>query len=930
MENSDAISSFIEEKISEHIAVIRTEIQEVADTLNSNMDLKFIEFQNSILQLLNNKLSSNPTNIINNNSDSISGTDTKRILKEFPIHEDLPRDDDDDLYSTNNTRRSNNNITTNRNSNSRSNSSRGKSLLAAKYNNKNDFNVATDTIYYDHVKEYTKALKDLTVPSVLSFLQDAHKFELQHKREIRNIGKQQNISDSLRTIIMSRLFNSPGGLNITLPDNTNFHMNTSKFDGMSLVELTCVLESCFPSANANDFLSFIEQGIDSFKVDLSRTFPSLNNWEEYLLPPLIEYLDKFHELYLFLFPRWTGSDKDRPKIEPPKNIQHANKPNLLFLFLNGFPYEFLFNLYNNYLKSTNWNTSPEIEANDMTKFIIAIKDHIKIYNKLCMESKIFNRLFSGETVKSLKTQIIKTYQKNSLSSNRINKFSNNTSTDKSNKRLATIEYSDSNSNLFYGANPEDVPHILNQSDLSQYSKDSEDEDNMQRDQFDFPGKKSFIHDQQQLLLTNEDSSSNSDIKDSNLNAFNHSSSNEVDEVCYKAAFSPTGKCGNDNCSRLHKGPLFDQFIRNTHKNLTSHMQKLNLKDSNHNSSNTNKSSSLVHSNKTSNVSYNNDPHYKSILKKQVASINNVSVENEHMNAYKKMMVKSFLGSLNLSLSNLRDEIIAKLILTFSILCDNKVAATIKLLVDTGNFAHPIIYYDAIRHMNAADLQINYVNNRLLLPNGIWMTAEKEVVLTISIQFKGQTYSGEMNFVLIENVDSRNSPFNAIIGLFPLIFNPRSQFLPFAKAVFQDLTDFIGSRSALNAIPYFEIDPNTDTLLTHSTAISPYSMLGSILSITDLPVTIPTSNSSDDDDDFDFLTEFTAALEIPVPISNHDNPSFFPTLEGGMCSAVCEMFMSPQSECTNWFILSNNIPENLVFSSDEDIPPDKDIFNIRNN
>ena len=125
--------------------------------------------------------------------------------------------------------------------------------------------------------------------------------------------------------------------------------------------------------------------------------PSIVTWEERILPPLIDYLDKFHNLYLFLYPRWVGAEKDRPKIEPPKNVQHGNQPNLMYLFLNGFPHEFLLNLYNNYLRSTNWNTSPLIDVHDMTVFINAIKDHVRVFNKLSMDAKIFNKLFSGNS-----------------------------------------------------------------------------------------------------------------------------------------------------------------------------------------------------------------------------------------------------------------------------------------------------------------------------------------------------------------------------------------------------------------------------------------------------------------------------------------------------------------------------------------------------
>jgi hypothetical protein len=273
---------------------------------------------------------------------------------------------------------------------------------------------------------------------------------------------------------------------------------------MTLVELACVLESCFPSYNANEFLSFIETGVASFKVDLSRTFPSLNNWEEHLLPPLIEYLDRFQELYLFLFPRFVGASKDRPKIEPPKNIQNANSPNLLFLFLSGFPYEFLFNLYNNYLKSTNWNSSPDIEANDMTKFIVAIKDHIKVFNKLCMDARTYNKLFSGESVKSIKSQIITTYKRNSIISNRIAKSSNTNSysNNRQSNGLAAIEHTD---NSFVVTNPNEIPFILSHNELGQFNNDYEDED-MQRAQFDYAGKKSFTYEQQQQsLITNEGS-----------------------------------------------------------------------------------------------------------------------------------------------------------------------------------------------------------------------------------------------------------------------------------------------------------------------------------------------------------------------------------------------------------------------------------------
>ena len=140
----------------------------------------------------------------------------------------------------------------------------------------------------------------------------------------RNAGKLQNISAQLRTIILSRLFNSVDGMYVILPDDTKFHVTSSKFDSMSLVELATVLEACFTSENANQYFAYIKEGIGSFNVDLSKIMPSLVNWEEHILPPLIDYLDKFHDLYLFLYPRWVGAEKDRPKIEPPKNVQHGN------------------------------------------------------------------------------------------------------------------------------------------------------------------------------------------------------------------------------------------------------------------------------------------------------------------------------------------------------------------------------------------------------------------------------------------------------------------------------------------------------------------------------------------------------------------------------------------------------------------------------
>ena len=953
MANIDEISRLIDDKIHSNNLIIRAEIAQLGESLNNQLDQKFNDFQLFMVNLLNNAIPNNISNIPTTNNttepQSVSGEsrnllvdDTKQILKVYPIHPDLPIDDDDDANMNNKDTTKKNNVTTSRSSNGKSATRATKSILADKFRPKPD-TISREVQIYTQEKEFIYPLKELTVNSVLKFLHEAHKFEKTNNRISRNVGRLDNISEPLRIIISSKLFVSPSGPNIILPDDTIMHVTSSRFDSMTLVELACVLESCFPSYNANEFLSFIETGIASFKVDLSRTFPSLNNWEEHLLPPLIEYLDRFQELYMFLFPRFVGASKDRPKIEPPKNIQNANSPNLLFLFLSGFPYEFLFNLYNNYLKSTNWNSFPDIEANDMTKFIVAIKDHIKVFNKLCMDARTYNKLFSGESVKSIKSQIITTYKRNSIVNNRIAKSSNNSySNNRQSNGLAAIEHSDSDNNSFVVTNPNEIPFILSHNELGQFNNDYNDED-MQRAQFDYAGKKSFTY--EQALITNEGNRSDS-IEDSasdysttvaNINS-KKPNSNEEDEVCYKAAFSPTGVCDNPNCIRLHKGPKYETFIRNTHRNLTSQVQKLN-------SNSDMKSPSIFVNNKPI-----NDPHYKSILKKQVASINNVSVENEHMNAYQKMIVNAFLGNLNLHISSLREDIMTKLIIPISICFGNSNLLTIKLLIDTGNFALPIIYADSLRNINPADMVIRYVNNRLLLPNGIWMTADKEVELVISIEFKGQTYMGRMNFVLVENIDSRTSPFNAIIGLFSLIYQPTSPFLQFARAVFQDITDFISSQQ-LNAVPCYEYMNDRGIFIPnrpHSNNIpSSYSMLSSLL----LPSLTTNSNVNiDDEDEFDFLSELDSLQIVPstqqsttVLVTTESNNSLFSVKSGGAsttaATAECENLNAQnfsQFARSNGYIISTllsdsvSMVEDPVISDDEDIISDSNVFGYRNN